>query len=95
MWDEIWFKRFNSSGKVFTVFRVEYQVKYALKLSHGIRSSLKLDGSNRKSISSRTDNDKIYLHVKDPFESKYQLLFNKREKLGIKKLKNQKAFIEH
>ena len=26
------------------------------------------------------DNDKIYLYVKDPFESKYQLLINGREK---------------
>ena len=35
----------------------------------------------------------IYLLVKDPFESKYQLLINGREKAGIKKLKNLKAFI--
>ena len=37
----------------------------------------------------------MYLHVKDPFESKYQLLINKREKIGIKKLKNPKAFIDY
>ena len=37
--------------------------------------------------------DKIYLIVKDPFESKYQLLINRREKVGIKKLKNPKAFM--
>ena len=30
---------------------------------------------------------KIYLYVKDPFESKYQLLINLREKVGIKKFK--------
>ena len=30
------------------------------------------------------DIDKIYLYVKDPFESKYQLLINRREKVGIK-----------
>ena len=29
--------------------------------------------------------DKIYLYVKDPFESKYQLLNNGRENAGIKK----------
>ena len=34
------------------------------------------------------DTDKIYLYVKDPLQSKYQLLINGREKVGIKKLKN-------
>ena len=37
------------------------------------------------------DNDKIYLYVKDRFESKYQLLINEREKVGIEILKNPKA----
>ena len=41
------------------------------------------------------DIDKIYLYVKDPFESKYQLLINRREKVGIKKLKNLKTFIDY
>ena len=41
------------------------------------------------------DIDKIYLYVKDPFESKYQLLINGREKIGIKKLKHRKAFIDY
>ena len=39
--------------------------------------------------------DKIYLTVEDPFESKYQLLINRREKVGIKKLKNPEAFIAY
>ena len=39
--------------------------------------------------------DKIYLFVKDPFESKFQLLINRREKVGIEKLKNLKAFIDY
>ena len=43
----------------------------------------------------RPDIDKIYLYVKDPFESKYQLLINGREKVEVKKLKNAKAFSEH
>ena len=43
----------------------------------------------------RPDIDKIYLYVKDPFESKHQLLINGREKVGIKKLKNPKAFINY
>ena len=43
----------------------------------------------------RPDIDKIYLYVKDQFESKYQFLTSKREKVEIKKLKNQEAFIDY
>ena len=39
--------------------------------------------------------DNIYLYVKDPFESKHQLLINERENVGIKKLKNSKTFIDY
>ena len=39
--------------------------------------------------------DKIYLYVQDPFESNYQLLINGREKVGIKKLKNPRAFTDY
>ena len=37
----------------------------------------------------------MHLYVKDPFESKYRLLINRREKVGIKELKNPKAFIDY
>ena len=40
----------------------------------------------------RSDIDKIYLYIRDPFESKCQLLIN-GQKLGIEILKNPKAFI--
>ena len=40
-----------------------------------------------------TVSDKIYLFVKNPFESKYQLPVNRREKIGSKTIKNPKAFI--
>ena len=43
----------------------------------------------------RPDIEKIHLHVKDPLESKYQLLINGREKVGIKKLKNPRAFLDY
>ena len=43
----------------------------------------------------RPDIDKIYLCVKDPFESKYQLLINGRQKVGIENLRNPKAFIDY
>ena len=36
------------------------------------------------------DINKIYLYVKDPFESKYQLLINGRKKVRIGILKKQK-----
>ena len=41
------------------------------------------------------DIDKIYLYVKESCESKYQLLINDREKVGIENLKNPKAFIDY
>ena len=43
----------------------------------------------------RPDVDKIYLFVKVPFESKYQLLINGRENVGTENLKNAKAFIDY
>ena len=43
----------------------------------------------------RPDIDKICLYVKNSFESKYQLLINESKKVGIKKLKNPKAFTEY
>ena len=43
----------------------------------------------------RPDIAKIYLSVKDQFESKYQLLIYRREELGITKLKNPEAFIDY
>ena len=39
------------------------------------------------------DIDKIYLYIKNSFESRYQLLINRREKVGIKTIKNSKAFL--
>ena len=43
----------------------------------------------------RADIDTICLYVKDPFESKYQLLIKGREKVGIENLKNPKSFIDY
>ena len=43
----------------------------------------------------RPDIDKIHLYIKDPLESKYQLLINVRQKLVIRNLKNPKAFIDY
>ena len=43
----------------------------------------------------RPDIDKISLYVKDLFESKYTLLINGREKVGIENFKNPKALIDY
>ena len=41
------------------------------------------------------DIDKIYLYVKDTFQSKYQFLINGREKAGIENLRHPNAFIDY
>ena len=41
------------------------------------------------------DIGRIYFCVRDPFELKYQFLFNGREKVGIEQLKNPKPFIDY
>ena len=43
----------------------------------------------------RPDIDKIYLHAKDSFKSKYQFLIKGREKVEIKKVKTPKACIDY
>ena len=53
-------------------------------------------------INNQPDIDKIYLYAKDPYESKYQFLINKRESTRLKHFNafinikiNPKAFIEY
>ena len=46
-------------------------------------------------IENQPDIDKIYLYAKDPYDAKYQYLINIREKVGLKLLKDPKAFIEY
>ena len=43
----------------------------------------------------KTDIDKIYLYIKDLFETKYQLPINGKEKVGIENLKNPIAYIDY
>ena len=42
-----------------------------------------------------TNIHKIYLYIKDPFQSKCHLLSNGREKVGIEKWKYSKVFINY
>ena len=46
-------------------------------------------------IENQPDIDKIYLCAKDPYESKYQYLINKREGVGIKHFNDPKALIQY
>ena len=46
-------------------------------------------------IENQPDIDKIYLYAKDPYESKYQYLINKRESVGINLFNDPKAFIKY
>ena len=46
-------------------------------------------------INHEPDTDNIYLHAKDPYEAKRQLLINKRETTGSKCLNDWKSFIEY
>ena len=41
------------------------------------------------------DIDKIYLYAKDTYESKYQYLINKCEKVGLKHYDDLKAFMKY
>ena len=46
-------------------------------------------------INNQLDIDKIYLYAKDPYETKYQYLINKREKVGLDYFDGHKTFIEY
>ena len=46
-------------------------------------------------INNQPDIDKIYLHAKDPYETKYQYLINKREQVGQDHFNDHKAFMEY
>ena len=46
-------------------------------------------------INNQPDIDKIYLYVKDPYDTKYQYLINKRKKVGLDHFDDPKAFIEY
>ena len=46
-------------------------------------------------INNQPDIDKIHLYAKDPYEKKYQYLVNKREKVGLNRFNDPKAFMEY
>ena len=46
-------------------------------------------------INNQPDIDKIYFSAKNPYETKYQYLINKREKVGLNHFNDPKAFMEY
>ena len=46
-------------------------------------------------INNRQNIDKIYLHLKDSYEAKYQFFIKKRESIGLEHFDDTKAFIEY
>ena len=46
-------------------------------------------------INNQPDINKIYLYAKDPYETKYLSLINKRDSKGLKHFNDPKAFIEY
>ena len=46
-------------------------------------------------INNQPDIDKIYLYAKDPYETKYQYLIKKSEKVGLNHFNDPKAFMEY
>ena len=46
-------------------------------------------------INNQPDIDNIYLYAKDPYQTKYQYLINKREKVGLDHFDDPKAFMEY
>ena len=46
-------------------------------------------------VNNQPDIDKIYLYAKDLYETKYQYLINKCEKLGLGHFDDPKAFMEY
>ena len=46
-------------------------------------------------INNQLDIDKIYLYAKDPYETKYQYLINKREEVGLDHFDDPKPFMEY
>ena len=81
--------------------RTAYNKNWPCIPDHPYRILIIVDSGSGKTnlllnlIKSQPDIDKIYLYARDPYESKYQYLINKREDVGINHFNDPKAFIEY
>ena len=81
--------------------KIEHNLKWPYIPDHPYRILIiGVSGSGKTNallnlINNQSDIDKIYLYAKNTYESKYQYLFNKREKVGLDHFDDYKTFIEY
>ena len=80
---------------------IKHSPKQLKILDHPTRISIVGDSGSGKTnaqfnlVNHKRDIDKMYLFAKDPYETQYQLLTNKRESVGLKYLTDSKDFVEY
>ena len=81
--------------------KIEPNSKWPQILDHPYRTLIVGGSGSQKTnallnlINNQPGIDKIYLYAKDPYETKYQYLINKREKVGLDYFDDPKAFMEY
>ena len=81
--------------------KIEYNSKWPYIPDHPYRILIVGGSGSGKAnallnlINNQPDIDKIYLYAKDPYESKYQYLIYKHEKVGLDHFDDPKACIEY
>ena len=81
--------------------KIEHNSKRPHILDHPYRTLIVGGSGSQKTnallnlINNQPGIDKIYLYAKDPYETKYQYLINKREKVGLDYFDDPKAFMEY
>ena len=81
--------------------KIEHNLKWPYIPDHPYRILIIVGSGSGKTnaflnlINNQLDIDKIYLYAKDPYETKYQYLINKREKVGLDHFDDHKTFIEY
>ena len=81
--------------------KIEHNSKWSYIPDHPYRKLIIGGSGSRKTnallnlINNQPDIDKIYLYAKDPYETKYQYLINKSEKVGLGHFDDPKTFMEY
>ena len=74
---------------------IEHNSKWPYIPDHPYRILIVGGSGSGKTNALQLDIDKIYLYAKGPYETKYQYLINKREKVGLNHFNDPKAFMEY